>query len=236
MTVFNMDFTGIEKLSFVDWEGKICTTLFTSGCNFRCPFCHNSHLVLGGLNNPQIPFEEILNFLKSRVGLVEAVVVSGGEPTLMKDLTEKIKAIKSLGFAVKLDTNGSNFNVLKELTQSKLIDYVAMDIKNSFEKYPLTCGLKNMNLEDIKKSISYLKENHIPYEFRMTVIKEFHKLEDMDAIGKIIEGTEKFYLQKFKDSGTCIEQNLNPVPENEIEEYVKVLKKYTKEVILRGYN
>ena len=228
-----MDFSGIEKLSFVDWDNKIVTTLFTRGCNFRCPFCHNGFLVVGEDKNT-IPFEEILNFLLTRKKFIDGVVISGGEPTLMNDLPEKIKILKDNDFKIKLDTNGTNFEILKYLIDNKLIDYVAMDIKNSFEKYPETCGKDKLDLENIKKSISYLKENHIDYEFRMTIVKEFHSLEDMDKIGKIVCGSPIFFLQHFKNSDGCIKQGLHEIPLEEANKFKEILEKYTK-VKLRGY-
>ena len=189
-----MDFVGIEKLSFVDWEDKIVCTLFMQGCNFRCPFCHNENLVLN-INKKikGIPFDSILDFLKLRKGKLEGVVITGGEPTLMPDLVDKIRKIKSLGYPIKLDTNGSNPQILKFLVENHLIDYVAMDIKNSIKKYPETIGLKKFNFENTRESISYLLSNAIPYEFRTTLVSEFHDEESIDEMGQLIKGAKKIY-------------------------------------------
>jgi pyruvate formate lyase activating enzyme len=231
-----MDFVGIEKLSFVDWEDKIVCTLFMQGCNFRCPFCHNENLVLN-INKKikGIPFDSILDFLKLRKGKLEGVVITGGEPTLMPDLVDKIRKIKSLGYPIKLDTNGSNPQILKFLVENHLIDYVAMDIKNSIKKYPETIGLKKFNFENTRESISYFLSNAIPYEFRTTLVSEFHDEESIDEMGQLIKGAKKIYLQHFKNSDTCINKNLHDISYEKTLQFSNILKKYVGFVGLRGY-
>lgn len=228
-----MDFVGIDKFSLLDYDENVSVVLFSPACNFRCPFCHNGDSVLG--NNHGIPFGEILDFLKSRVGLVDAVVISGGEPTLMIDVKEKIKKIHDLGFKIKLDTNGTNPGLLQELLKENLLDYVAMDIKNSEEKYPLTCGVKSVPIDKIKESISILKNSGIDYEFRTTLVAEYHSIEDMDKIGELIKGTKRLYLQKFVDREGVIKKGLHHVEEVWAQSFKDTLEKYVSSVSLRGY-
>ena len=167
----NSIFCGIEKLSLVDFDGYISCTLFTSGCNYRCPFCHNSPLIK---EQPSLNMEEILNYLSLRKKMLDAVVITGGEPTLHKELPSVLKQIKDLGYIIKLDTNGTNPKMLKELIDKKLIDYVAMDIKASSNCYSLVTGVINPFLDNIKESINILKTSNINFEFRTTLVKEFH--------------------------------------------------------------
>ncbi len=229
-----MDFAGLEKLSLVDFDHHIACTLFTSGCNFRCPFCHNSDLVVG---QPMgyIPFEDILAYLRKRKGVLDGVVISGGEPTLMPDLKEKITAIKNLGYEVKLDTNGTNPKLLKELLESGLVDYVAMDIKNCFKKYSLTTGIDGLVLTGVKESINYLINHDFPYEFRTTLIAEHHDIDAIKQMASELEGAKKLRLQLFKDGETVISRVLHPVEKEVAEQFVEVLKNHIDDVALRGY-
>lgn len=228
------DFVSIEKLSLVDYDGKIACTLFTESCNFRCPFCHNKDLALSTAT-ANIPFEEVLSFLKSRVNKLEGVVITGGEPTLMFELADKIKAIKDLGFLVKLDTNGYKPETLEFLINNKLIDYVAMDIKNSLDKYDLTTGINNIKQEKILKSISILKEGKVDYEFRTTLVKEFHTINDIKEIASLLTGAKKYFLQKYVASENCINKNLHHVDYGVVKEFESVLKENIDFVGLRGY-
>ena len=228
-----MDFVGIDKFSILDYEDKISCVLFCKPCNFRCPFCHNGTTVLEA--DTTIPFQDILDFLKTRKGLIDAVVVSGGEPTLMPDLKEKITVLKNMGFLIKLDTNGTNPEIIKELYEEHLIDYVAMDIKNSFEKYPLTTGTKCVDIEKIKKSINYLISSGIDYEFRTTLIDEFHDIEDIKKMGEILKGAKKLYFQKFVERDSCIQKGLHEVDEAKAKQFVSVLQGIIPQVNLRGY-
>ena len=228
-----MEFVGIDKMSLLDYEDNISCVLFSPTCNYRCPFCHNGKSVLE--SSTYIPFEDILDFLKTRVGLLDAVVISGGEPTMMKELKERIMDIRELGFKIKLDTNGTSPDVLEDLIDSNLLDYVAMDIKNSLEMYPSTCGVANVNEFSVIRSINILKEKRVPYEFRTTLVKEFHNKESIKKMGELIKGAEKLYLQKFVDRETVLVPGLHEVEKEEAEEYLEILSKYVKEVYLRGY-
>ena len=229
-----MAIVGIDKLSLLDYEDKVAVVLFSHACNFRCPFCHNGDSVLNAQN--EINFDEILEFIKSRRGLVDAVVFSGGEPTLEPDLEVKIKAVKSLGFDIKLDTNGTNPELVEKLLDEGLLDYVAMDIKNSPSLYAETSGVKSINIENIKKSISIIMNKAPDYEFRTTLVKEFHEHMDYDAFYKLIKGAKKLYLQKFVDREGCIKKGLHDVDELEatkLRDYL--LSKGLRFVSLRGY-
>lgn len=228
-----MEFVGIDKFSLLDFEDKVSCVLFCKPCNFRCPFCHNGTTVLEA--DTFIPYENILDYLKSRKGLIDAVVVSGGEPTLMPDLKEKIVKLKELGFLVKLDTNGTNPEVIKDLYENKLIDYVAMDIKNSEERYPLTTGCKCVDMDKIKQSIAYLMNSGIDYEFRTTLIDEFHNMESIKEMAALIKGAKKLYLQKFVERDSCIQKGLHEVEKEKAIEFQKALSKDIENVYLRGY-
>ena len=162
---------GFEKFSMVDYDGKIACTVFTGGCNFRCPFCHNGALVVGDVKSPEISIDEVFDYLAKRKGLVDAVCVTGGEATLQPDLAEFYEKVRAMGYATKLDTNGLRPDVLKDLLDRGLLDYVAMDIKNSKAKYALTTGVKNVDLAKIEESVNILKNSNVDYEFRTTLIK-----------------------------------------------------------------
>ena len=229
-----MAIVGIDKLSLLDYEDKVSVVLFSHACNFRCPFCHNGDSVLNA--QTEINFDEILDYLKSRIGLVDAVVFSGGEPTLEPDLEVKIKAVKSLGFLIKLDTNGTNPEIVESLLNQGLIDYVAMDIKNSPSLYAQTSGVKSVNLDNIKKSISIIMKKAPDYEFRTTLVKEFHEHMDYDSFFELIKGAKRLFLQKFVDREGCIIKGLHDVDELEatkLRDYL--LSKGLSDVSLRGY-
>lgn len=228
-----MKICGFQKLSLVDFDGHMSATLFTSGCNFACPFCHNSNLVISN-SDPEINAQDIFEYLQKRKGIIDSVVISGGEPTLHKDLIDFIKKLKKLDLLIKLDTNGTNLEMLKYLVENNLIDYVAMDIKNSIQKYNITID-RNLNLQTIQSSIKYIMNSGIDYEFRTTIIKEFHTLEDIKNISKLIKGAKRYYLQKFKDSGSCIKSGLNPIDKNTATEYLQILQQDIPNTKLRGY-
>ena len=229
----NKEFCGMEKLSVVDFDNKVSCTLFTNGCNFKCPFCHNSSLVLSKV--PPLDFNVILDYLKTRKNIIDAVVITGGEPTLLDGLKEKIIEIKKLGFLIKLDTNGTNPTCLQELINEKLIDYVAMDIKNGPTNYAKTIGLTSYDLTNIKKSIDILKKGTIDYEFRTTLVKEFHSQSDMEEIRNLILGSKKYYLQQFINRDECICHTLHEVDKKTAEEYLKIIGDAVSYVALRGY-
>ena len=229
-----MAIVGIDKLSLLDYEDKVSVVLFSKACNFRCPFCHNGDSVLGA--EEELNFNDILAFLKTRVGLVDAVVFSGGEPTLEPDLEVKIKAVKSLGFLIKLDTNGTNPELLEKLLNDQVVDYVAMDIKNSPSLYAETAGINNVNIENIKKSIAIIMNKAPDYELRTTLVNEFHEGMNYDAFFELVKGAKKLYLQKFVDREGCIKKGLHDVDELEatkLRDYL--LSKGLKFVSLRGY-
>lgn len=230
-----MAIVGVDKLSLLDYEDKVSVVLFAQACNMRCPFCHNGAAVLGASKQDEIDFNEILEFLKTRKGLVDAVVFTGGEPTMLEDLKVKIKAVKSLGFLIKLDTNGTNPELLEELLDEGLLDYVAMDIKNDPKLYADTVGLKFINIDNIKKSISLIMNKAPDYEFRTTLVKEYHEAMDYDGYMNLIKGAKRLYLQKFVDRDGCIKKGLHEVDEVEANKLRDYLSKSILEVNLRGY-
>lgn len=226
---------GIQKLTLLDFPGKVGCTLFTEGCNFRCPFCHNASLVTRISENTEYSVEYILDFLKKRQGIVEGVCISGGEPTLMPGLEDFIREIRALGFAVKLDTNGSCPEILRSLVENGLLDYVAMDIKNSPEKYALTAGLDDdFDFSKIRESADFLMSGQLDFEFRTTVVDPLHETEDFISIGQWLAGNEKFYLQKFIDSGDIIGRGLEAYPDEKMSEFLNVLKSLVPNAQLRG--
>ena len=206
-----MKIYGLQKLTLLDYPKKTACTIFTGGCNFRCPFCHNALLVTDIDDNDTYTEEEILDFLSKRRGLLDGVCITGGEPLINADITEFIEKIKALGYCVKLDTNGTFPQKLDELIKNGLVDYVAMDIKNTKDKYAQTAGVEKLDLAKIEESIDILMQSGIDYEFRTTVVKEFHSEEDIEKIAEWIEGAKGYYLQNFEDSGNTICKNLNPV-------------------------
>ncbi len=224
---------GLQKLTLLDYPGHMAATLFTGGCNFRCPFCHNRSLVFLEEAEQEIAKEEVLDYLEKRSKVLDGVCITGGEPLVQPEIKEFIREIKNLGLKVKLDTNGSFFEKMKELIEEGLVDYVAMDIKNSKEKYAKTIG-KEMDLSNIEKSVKYLLEGHVDYEFRTTVVKEFHEREDFKKIGEWIRGAKRYYLQNFEDHGSCIMQGLHPVEIKELEEFKDTVRDYVEMVSLRG--
>lgn len=232
-----MNFVGINKVSLVDFDDFLSTTIFVSGCNLKCLFCHNSQL-LNKKKCKKIPWIKILNYLKEKKNKIDAVVISGGEPLINneKEIINKIKTIKKIGYLIKLDTNGTNPSLLKKIIDNNLIDYVAMDIKNSFKKYKKISGIKNNSLiEKIKKSKEILiKNKKINYEFRTTVIKEFHNSKDLLEIAKSIKNCKKFVLQKYKYNDGCT-NHYHEISEKEIKKIQTKIKKIIPNTILRGY-
>lgn len=224
---------GFQKSSLIDYPEKISAIIFTQGCNFRCPYCHNPELILTTANS-SLDESAILNFLASRQGKLDGVVITGGEPTLHKSLPEFIKQIKDLGFLIKLDTNGSNPEMLQELLDENLIDYVAMDIKAPIEKYSTIAGDK-VSTENILKSFEILKQSEIEHEYRTTVVKSILKPTDFEQIGKMIEGAGKYYLQRFVPTKTLNESFLNQetYSDEEFAPIIETLKKYVRLVELR---
>lgn len=225
-----MKIAGIQKLSMVDFDGHLSATIFTSGCNFACPFCHNSTLI--GTESELVSEDEVLDFLYKRKNMLDAVCISGGEPTLQKDLPKFIEKIKKMGYLIKLDTNGTNLLMLKYLVENKLIDYVAMDIKNSFENYSKTIGVDNKT--NIKATIDYIMSCGIDYEFRTTLVKNYHTVEDIKSIAENIGGANKYFLQKFVDNN-CLAQGLEGIDYTTATEYLNVCLEHIPNAKLRGY-
>lgn len=230
----NMKICGLQKLSLLDFPGKLSAIVFTGGCNLRCPFCHNSSLVFPGEAEEIMSSEELISFLKKRQGKLEGVCITGGEPLLQPDLEELIRDIRNLGYAVKLDTNGSNPEKLEYLINSGLLDYVAMDIKNSLKKYPETCGIEGMNTDSIRKSIDILMQNRVPFEFRTTVVNEFHTVEDIQDIVCLIKGAPRYYLQNFIDSGAVLVDGLTAVSPEIMLKMRDVAAEYVENAEIRG--
>ena len=227
-----MKIAGIQKLSLVDFDGHISSTIFTSGCNFACAFCHNSSLIPN--SNDLLKIDNIIDFLKKRKNMLDSVCITGGEPTLHKDLPEFISKIKEMGYLVKLDTNGTNPQMIKYLVDNNLIDYIAMDIKNIIDKYTPIIGLQTKE-DNIAKSINHIMSCGIDYEFRTTLINEYHSIEDIIKIGKLIKNANKYFLQKFVDNENCLTHNLNEVPKDVAIQMQEHLKKYIPNTYLRGY-
>lgn len=221
------------KVSLIDYPDEICTVIFFSGCNFRCPFCHNAELVEP--KHFKNKYNEILEYLEIRKNVISAVTITGGEPLYRKGLIKFIKKIKNMGYKVKLDTNGFYYDELYKILNSGFIDYVAMDIKNSPEKYSKTCGVKDVDLMSITKSIELIKKSNIPYEFRTTVVEEFHEKEDFEKIKKWIGNVERYSIQFFKDSGNILGSlPLSQPSKQKIFECKSVVETFAEEVLVKG--
>ena len=225
---------GLQKLTLLDFPGKTACTVFTGGCNFRCPFCHNASLVKADSDADYLSEGDFFAFLGKRRGLLDGVAITGGEPTVSEDLDIFIKEIKMLGFEVKLDTNGMRPDVVEELISQGNLDYVAMDVKNSPEKYPMTVGIKRVDLSKIEKTVSLLRDNGIPHEFRTTVVRELHELEDFTKIGQWLGGDENYYLQYFVDSGDILSTGMSACSKDDMNVYSAELNKYFTGAFIRG--
>ena len=231
---------GLQKMTLLDYPGKIACTVFLGGCNFRCPYCHNASLAMPDGSHDAISVDDFLAFLDARVGRLQSVCISGGEPTLHSDLPELIREIKSRGFAVKLDTNGTNPEMLLSLINDGLVDYVAMDIKNSPDRYFESIGnskfeIRNSKLiENVEASASILMQGRIDFEFRTTLVKELHDEETMEDIGRWILGSEKYFLQTYRDEGDLIEGGFTAYSREETEALLAIVKKYLPNAEIRG--
>jgi pyruvate formate lyase activating enzyme len=217
---------GLQKVTLIDYPGRIAATIFLIGCNFRCPFCYSRELVLPEeiKKQPRIPEKDFFDFLKERKGLLEGVVICGGEPTINPELPAFCKKIKKLGYLIKLDTNGSDPEMLKKLIDEKLIDYVAMDIKAPKEKYNETAGVK-VDIKKIQKSIDILKNSKIDYEFRTTVVPALHTKEDILKIARWIGSAKKYYFQNFRPEKTIDPkfEKIKPYPQEYLVEIQKAI-------------
>ncbi|MBP5429160.1 MAG: anaerobic ribonucleoside-triphosphate reductase activating protein [Clostridia bacterium] len=229
-----MKIQGLEKLSMVDYDGYAACTVFLSGCNLRCPFCQNAVLVESAL--PEfISEDEFFAFLEKRKGLLDAVAITGGEPTLRRDLADFCRRIKAAGYRVKLDSNGTRPAVLKELVENGLVDYIAMDVKCPPADYPDLMGCDEKDLEAIKESVAFLKTAPLPYEFRTTLVDELHDERSIRSLGEFVRGARELWLQKFVDRGGCLTDGLHEVPYKRAEAYAEILSKFVGNVGLRGY-
>ena len=229
-----MKIYGFNKSTLLDYPKHLAATIFVGSCNMRCPFCHNASLVLYPHSQTLIPEEDIFAYLKKRKNILEGVCITGGEPTLYSDLPLFISQIKDLGFKVKLDTNGSNPAMISKLMDEKLIDYIAMDIKNSKEKYLLTTGSENLSMDDIENSVSLILRENVDYEFRTTVVNQLHTDRDMIAIGNWIKGAKAYYLQSFTRSGDIISPGFTAPEKETLLRYKTLLTPYVQNVELRG--
>ena len=229
-----MHICGLQKLSMVDYPGKLAATVFTGGCNLRCPFCHNAPLVLRPLETPKLSVAEVLAFLRSRKGLLDGVVLSGGEPLLQSDTVDFLQEAKALGFAVKLDTNGCYPDVLAAILEQGLADYVAMDIKNRPEKYAETVGVPDFDITPVQESIHLLRSSGIDYEFRTTIVKEFHTLDDIRAICGWLKDSKRWYLQQFVDSGDLVGIGCSSREDLELRAFARIAEPYFGSVGVRG--
>ncbi len=228
-------FAGLQKLTLLDFPGYVACTLFTKGCNMRCPFCHNASLVIRPDEQTMYTNAEILGFLKKRQGVLDGVAITGGEPTLMPYLADFLEEIRKLDYKIKLDTNGTRPDVLKNLVENKLVDYVAMDIKNSKEKYGVTVGFDDgYDISPICKSAEYLMLENVDFEFRTTVSKTLHSPDDIVNVGKWLSGNEKFFLQQFKDSGDIIGDGIEAYTDTEMKSLLDKILPFVPNAQLRG--
>lgn len=233
-----MKIVGLQKLTLLDYPGKVACTVFLGGCNFRCPFCHNSGLLEGG--EPLMEVPDFVDFLRKRTGLLDAVCVSGGEPTLHPDLLRLLSQIKELGFSIKLDTNGYRPDVLKAAVQAKLVDYVAMDIKNAPSHYSKTTGCEQISLAPLEQSIRFLVTGSIGYELRTTVVQELHSEASILEMGQWLAEVaapyqpKKLFLQPFVNRDSVLQDGLHAPLDENLEKYVTLLAPYVGEVSIRG--
>ena len=215
-----MNIAGLQKLTTSDFPGFLSCIVFTQGCNLKCPYCQNSELIpmVRTFKDDSLTSEDILEFLQKRKNILDDVVITGGEPLVHSDIKDFILEIKKIGYKVKLDTNGTNPELLKDLINSSLIDYVAMDIKNDFENYAKTVGVPNFDTQKVKESIEILKKSKIDFEFRTTIVKEFHSVASISNICETIGKLPKYFIQNFEDSSNVIDHNLHGFKFEELQE------------------
>jgi len=228
-----MKIHGLQKMTLLDFPGKVACTVFFGGCDMRCPFCHNAEL-LDGTAPAVMSDGELLAFLEKRKGLLDGVAFTGGEPLLQKDLPELAARIRDMGYPVKLDTNGTHPERLDRMIRGGLVQYVAMDIKNSPEKYAETAGVPGLDLAPIRESVSLLLEGRTEYEFRTTAVAELHDDKSFEAIGPWIRGARHYYLQQFTDRETVPFEGLHPPAEEQMQKWADIVRPYVPGVSLRG--
>ena len=229
-----MHIHGFQKLALVDYPGKLAATVFTGGCNLRCPFCHNALLVTRLAESPEIPAADVLDFLAARRGLLDGVVLSGGEPLLHPDAADFLRRVREMGFSVKLDTNGCYPEALAAILEAGLADYVAMDVKNSPRRYGETVGVPDFDLAPVEESIRLLRNSGVAHEFRTTLVRELHREEDLDAIAAWLEGAPRYFLQNFVDSGNLIGRGYHGFSPEELHRFAARMRPFFGAVELRG--
>ena len=228
-----MKIHGLQKMTLLDFPGKVACTVFLGGCDMRCPFCHNAELIDG--TAPAImEEEELLAFLKKRIGLLEGVAITGGEPLLRDDTITLAEKIRDLGYPLKLDTNGTHPDRLRKILDRGLAAYVAMDIKNSPDRYAVTAGLEKLDLAPVRESVSLLMEGRTDYEFRTTVVAELHDGDSFRGIGEWIRGARRYYLQKFTDRDTVPFGGFHAPEDAKMLEYAAIAREYVPSAVIRG--
>ncbi|MBR5961467.1 MAG: anaerobic ribonucleoside-triphosphate reductase activating protein [Clostridia bacterium] len=228
-----MKIHGLQKMTLLDYPGRVACTVFFGGCDMRCPFCHNAEL-LDGSASPVMTDEELIDFLKKRKGLLDGVAITGGEPLLQKDLPEMAARIRELGYDIKLDTNGLHPDRLAQMLREGTVQYVAMDIKNDPERYALTAGLEKIDLGPIRESVSLLMNSGKEYEFRTTVVAELHDDDSFRGISLWIKGAKRYYLQKFTDRDTVPFEGLHAPTKEQMEHWADIVRPFIPAVELRG--
>ena len=229
-----MNICGYQKTTLLDYPGHVAATIFTGGCNFRCPFCHNSDLIINPGSSNLIEEEEILSFLRKRKNILSGICITGGEPTLQPDLSEFIEKVRSFGYKIKLDTNGYRPEIISALLEKNLLDYIAMDIKAGLSNYSKVCGISQLNINNIIKSVSVIENSGIEYEFRTTVVKELHTKKDFYEIVKMISPKSSYYIQSFKDSGNILAPGLSSCEVETLNSYLSIVKANIPNSFLRG--
>lgn len=228
-----MQIHGLQKMTLLDFPGKVACTVFFDGCNFRCPFCHNSELLGVGFP-PLMDDAQLLSFLRKRQGVLDGVCITGGEPLMQKELPQLLEQIKALGYLVKLDTNGSFPELLQELIQKKLVDYVAMDIKNSPEKYAQTVGRERYDLSKVRQSAALLMSDVVDYEFRTTVVAQLHDEDSFQEIGQWIRGAKRYFLQCFVSRDSVLQPGMDAPTEEQLQRYAEIARVFVPETAVRG--
>lgn len=228
-----MEIQGLQKMTLLDYPGKVACTVFLGGCDLRCPFCHNGELVEGE-TTAALDDGELTAFLKKRQGLLDGVCVTGGEPLLRPGLPGLLDGIKNLGFPVKLDTNGNHPDRLVRLWEQGLVDYVAMDVKNSPERYPETVGVPGLDLTPVRDSVAWLLEGHVEYEFRTTAVRQLHDAASFQAIGRWLQGARRYYIQNFVDRDTVLRAGLSGFEKAELEAFASLVRPFVERVEVRG--
>ena len=229
-----MNIQGLQKLTLLDFPGKMACTIFTGGCNLRCPFCHNSPLVINPPEESGYSVDDICSFLMKRKGILDGIAITGGEPLMQRDIKEFIIKVRELGYSVKLDTNGTFPDKLIDLVEDGLVDYVAMDVKSSKSGYPQCVGIGGYKLDNVERSIEFLKDDKVDYEFRTTVAQGLHTFDDIEEMGKWLQGSKRHFIQAFKDSGDLIGFGLTPFSKQDMLKMRDIMLKYVDECEVRG--